>query len=298
MKYCIVGFGNIGHKRFNILSDKCLVTVDPDPKTGAHFTDFKNIPLESFKNVILAVPQQLKFEMLEYFLSQGKNCLVEKPLIITSKQGQLLKKLALKNKVIWYTSYNHRFEPNIKSLKKLIDDNFLGEFYHGRFVYSFGNIKDRIGTWRETEYGVLEEIIPHVFDFIFLFFSYKGTDFMPWISRKIESRIYDHFVFSTKDKKIVIEISAVTWKNVFSIDLFGSKGSLHMKGLNKWGGSELIQRKRILPSGIPQETKLTTGGKDHTWEDDIKYFESLIIQQSLPDKFDLEMSMAINSLKI
>lgn len=275
MKYLIVGFGNIGHKRKAVLGKKCIGTVDPNPQVNPDYKNYKDVPLETFDTVILSVPQQDKYEQVQYFLGHGKNVLVEKPLIISRNQGKQLQKLAKKNKVIWYTSYNHRFEPNIAKAKRLLDENYVGKLYHARLVYSFGNIKERAGTWRETEYGVLEEVAPHPIDFVY-FFGFNPAGFISISARKVESDMFDHWLFATSDKKVTVEISAVTWKNVFSIDVYGGKGSIHINGLRKWNGSELILRRRVLPSGVPKERRLLDVGTDLTWKKDVLYFENMI----------------------
>lgn len=272
------------------------LTATVDPKTEADYKDSKDVPLNSFDSAVLTVPQQVKYELTEYFLSKGKNVLVEKPLILTPKQIKNLQKLAKKNKVIWHTSYNHRFEPNVIKFERLVKSDFLGKIYHGRFVYSFGNINERLGTWRETEFGVLEEIAPHLIDILISLFGYKGKDFVSLISQKNESKIFDHFTFLTSDKKMLIQTSSVTWKYQFLLEVFGSKGSLHLEGLRKWGGSKLIKRTRVLPSGAPKEEIITDSGKDLTWEKDFKYFEKQIKENKSSLKSDREMSLALANI--
>lgn len=296
MRYLIVGFGNIGHKRKNILGRKCVATVDSLLKINATYKNIKDVPLNIFDAAVLTIPQQYKYEFTKYFLNHGKHVLVEKPLIITDSQGKKLLKIATKNKVIWYTSYNHRFEPNIIKIKHILQKNLIGKLYHARLVYSFGNIKERIGTWRETKFGVLEEIAPHVIDFAKLFFNYQGKDFELLIARKVESKIFDHWVFSTKDKKILFETSSVTWKNIFSIDIYGEKGSVHMNSLCKWGKSELIIRKRVLPSGIPLEKITSTKGPDISWKKDFLYFEKMIKENKCSVDNDLQISKALKNM--
>lgn len=293
MRYIIVGFGNIGHKRAAVLEKKLVATVDPKIELKADYKDSKDVPLGIFDTAVLTIPQELKYGLTKYFLSKGKNVLIEKPLIITPKQGKILKSFSKKTEAVWNTSYNHRFEPNIIRFKKLVQSGFLGKIYHGRLVYSFGNIKERIGTWRETKFGILEEIAPHLIDFATNILGYKGNDFIPLIAQKNEAKVFDHFTFLTSDKKIVLETSSVTWKYKFLLEVFGSNGSLHLDGLRKWGGSTLIKRTRILPSGAPKEKIFTDSGKDVTWEKDFKYFEKQVKENKSSLKNDLEMSLAL-----
>src|SRR3989344_3714087 len=296
MKYIIIGYGNIGHKREAILGKSCVATVDTNPNVFPTYKNIKDIPLEIFDAAILTVPQQNKFEIAEFFLAHGKHVLIEKPLIMTFEQGKKLSALARKNKAVWYTSYNHRFEPNIAKIKNFLDRNMIGNIYHSRFVYSFGNIKEMLGTWRETEFGVLEEIVPHQIDFAFNFFGYRGDDFQTLIARKVESKIFDHWMVATTDRRLIIECGAVTWKNVFTIEIYGEKGSIHMNGLRKWGGSELVIRKRILPSGVPKEKKLFNSGPDVTWKQDFSYFNKLVNKKTTTLENDLQVRIALEKL--
>ena len=64
-------------------------------------------------------------------------------------------------------------------------------------------------------------------------------------------------------------------KNDLDCEIIGSKGSLKMSSLCKWGPSVLSLQKRVLPSGRPKEKKITIK-KDPTWALEQKYFENLI----------------------
>lgn len=293
MRYLIVGFGNIGKKRAFSLGRKFSVSFDPNSSAKADYQSLEDIPKDIYDTAVLTVPQQFKFELTKHFLHLSKNVLNEKPFILTKSQQNEISEISKKNKVTYFTSYNHRFEPNIKKITKLISARKLGKFYFGRMIYSFGNIKERIGTWRETEFGVLEEIAPHLIDLAMSWFGYQGKDFQTFVSNKTESNIFDHWVFGTNDGKIIFETSALSWKNLFSVDLYFEKGSLHINGLRKWGQSEFTQRKRIIPSGIPREKIYEDKGRDLTWKEDFDYFEKIVKLKQNSGQSDLQMSRAL-----
>lgn len=298
MRYLIAGFGNIGKKRAKSLGRKFSVSFDPNPLAKADYQKLDNIPPEAYDAAVLTVPQKFKFDLTKHFLSSGKHVLNEKPFITTQKQLTQLRSIAKKNNVIFFTSYNHRFEPNIKRMKNKILSGKLGKFYYGRMIYSFGNIKERIGTWRETEFGVLEEIAPHLLDLAINLFGYKGDQFKNIISAKIESSIFDHWVFSTTDGKIIFETSSLSWKNLFSIDLYFEKGSLHINGLRKWVGSRFIIRQRIFPAGIPKELAYLDKGIDSSWNKDFSFFERMIKAGKTSHEYDLQMSVALANIAL
>ena len=107
LKYIIVGLGNIGAKRKKTLNNKLVATVDVKNK-NADYIDFKDVSLTEFDVAILSIPNCEKFKMMEYFLENGKNIIVEKPLLFeNNEKAEKLKNIAKRNDCIWYTSYNH-----------------------------------------------------------------------------------------------------------------------------------------------------------------------------------------------
>lgn len=299
-KYLIVGFGNIGRKRKDVLGKKVVATLDPNPNAQADFTSLDEIDLKTmakFNCVVITVPRKEKIEAVEYWLKKGKNILVEKPMILTLKQAKKLQVIARKNKVIWYTAYNYRFEPNIVTLKKLISEGVLGKLYTAHMVYGFGNVAQLKDTWRGTGFGALDEVGVHLIDFAQFLFGYKNGDFEALFLSKTEAKTYDHCLLSTKDRKIIIEASWIMWKNVFSMDIYGELGSFHMKGLCKWGESELIIRTRVLPAGIPPEKRyIEKGPPDPTWKEDIKEFEKMVRGKKTSFKTDTQITEILLSI--
>ena len=131
MRYLLVGLGNIGGKRRAVLGDRCVATVDPF-NPAADFRQPDQCPDERYDAAILAVPNDVKVRLMEYFLTRGKHVLVEKPLILDPATGEQLGRLARASGAIWYTSYNFRFEPNVVALKRHLDAGTIGRLYRVR----------------------------------------------------------------------------------------------------------------------------------------------------------------------
>ena len=89
MRYLIVGLGNIGGKRRAVLGDRCVATVDPF-NPAADFRRPEECPLDGYDAAILAVPNDVKLKLMEYFLTRGKHVLVEKPLILEAESADEL----------------------------------------------------------------------------------------------------------------------------------------------------------------------------------------------------------------
>ena len=80
-----------------------------------------------------------------------------------------------------------------------------------------------------------------------------------------ELNCYDYFCFfSNKNPSISCTLSTINWKNFFTLNIIGEKGSINMDGLCKWGPSILKIRKRTFPSGVPFEKVFKIEQKDPT----------------------------------
>ena len=296
MKYVIIGYGNIGKKRYNALGKKCVATVDPFQE-NVTYQNYKNAPFDAFDVAILSVPNSVKIDMLKYLLSNSKHVLVEKPLLFNDEKiADELSDIAKKNNVIWYTSYNHRFEPLVIKLKKVMTEKGIGDFYFGRFVYGNGSVQNIKDTWRDSGYGVLEDLGCHLIDIISYLFPEYTPKYKIDTALSFEAKSRDYCAFSTVDGKIECLCTTLMWKNTFTIDVFGSKGSIHLDGLRKWGESQLIYRKRIFPSGIPKEKIFISSGADDSWVKDIDFFEEMVSLGKSSYENDLYISQSINSL--
>jgi scyllo-inositol 2-dehydrogenase (NADP+) len=276
--YIIIGYGNIGRKRKKTLGKKCIFTVDPY-NNNSDFKNYLDVPLKSFDAAILATPNSSKYEIIKYLLSKGKHVLVEKPFLFktsTTKKIKELNLLSIKNSAIWYTSYNHRFEPLIVKLKELIDGKKIGDIYFSNFTYGNGTSQNSVNSWRDSGYGVLEDLGSHLIDLTHYLFPKFNLKLELNVKKNYELNSLDYCSFLDKKLNFNYQCSFLVWKNSFIIDIYGELGSLHLDGLNKWGPSSLKFRKRVFPSGIPEETIYTFKGKDKTWLSDINYFESRI----------------------
>jgi len=205
--------------------------------------------------------------------------------------------LAQRTGAVWYTSYNHRFEPLVIRLKQILDSGIIGTLYHARLVYGNGTVRNCIDTWRDEGLGVIEDLGCHLIDLTEFLFGYEKSEFVLWVANAHECEAYDHATVATLDRSIVLECALTMWKNIFTVDVFGSAGSVHLDGLCKWGQSDLVVRERVLPSGVPREQRETQTGPDTTWSTDIEEFERRVAAGKTAFLSDLRISDSLASLR-
>ena len=142
--------------------------------------------------------------------------------------------------------------------------------------YGNGTAANLVGTWRDSRYGVLEDMATHLIDLAGFVFGRFGCDFQVWELGSYVMKGIDHCVLATSDGGLVIECSFLSWKNRWRIEVIGERGMLEMDGLTKWGTSELVLWRRKLPSGVPDEHRERVAGPDPTWSADLAHFEERI----------------------
>jgi predicted dehydrogenase len=294
MRYLLVGLGNIGAKRRAVLGDRCVATVDPF-NPAADFRQPGQCPDERYDAAILAVPNDVKVRLMEYFLTRGKHVLVEKPLILDPATGEQLGRLARASGATWYTSYNFRFEPNVVALKRHLDAGAIGRLYRVRMLYGNGSAGNIVGTWRDSPLGILEDMASHLIDLTGFVFGRFGSEFRVWERRRHELKGFDHCLLATSDRSVTIECSFLSWRNRWRIEALGEEGALEMNGLTKWGRSELVILRRRRPSGVPDESREMAHGPDPTWAADIRHFEAMAATGATSAENDLWLSRAVHA---
>jgi len=294
VRVLVIGLGIQGHKRKAIAENDVVATVDP-VFAGADYRRVEEVPLDRFDAACVCVPDDAKIEILKYLLSHGKHVLVEKPLLSPDeRQIKALQDLAWSKKVICYTAYNHRFEPHLVTLQKWLAAGKIGRVYAARFFYGNGTARDvKNSPWRDKGAGVVTDLGSHLLDMTLFLFQNSSFHFKAWKLGRFENLSFDHAVFgSTGTPLIQFEMTLLSWKNTFQADILGELGSLHIEGLCKWGPSILRARKRIFPSGKPEEESETIVSADPTWLAEYGHFKALCEN----GRTDLSNDLYINAM--
>lgn len=276
MRVAVVGLGVQGRKRRAIAGNQVVAVVDP-VADGADFQRIEEVPLTAYDAACVCVPDQEKFAILRHLLANGKHALVEKPLLGTADEIRDLIALGRANKATCYTAYNHRFEPHLANVKAILETESLGRIYLARFFYGNGTARDvRNSPWRDKGLGVFSDLGSHMLDMAHFLFGPHAETGELWSADRFENKAPDHVLFGYRGQRVLeMEATLLSWRNSFGLDLFGELGSAHIDCLCKWGPSTLTVRKRVLPSGRPEETVAVLPQGDPTWQLEYDYFIEL-----------------------
>ena len=279
MRVIVVGLGVQGNKRKHFSGNDFIASVDP-LNINANYRTIEEVPLNEYDAVLACIPDEPKYEIVKYCLENNKHVLVEKPLwAIDDQQIIELEQLAIKNKVLCYTAYNHRFEPHFIKMRDLIVSGKLGQIYSCRMFYGNGTARlVRESNWRDQGDGVLPDLGSHLLDTCRFWFGNNLDSFSLASYSRFENQAPDHAVVQSENSlpRINLEMTLCMWKNHFTCDILAEKGTAHIESLCKWGPSIFTHRTRILPSGRPNENIETIVKSDPTWEAEYKYFKEQI----------------------
>ena len=164
--------------------------------------------------------------------------------------------------------------------------------------YGNGTAMDvKNSPWRDTGLGALSDLGSHMLDLSLWFFGNAPREFKLWAGNRFENKAYDHILFGAAGNPMLeFEGTMVSWRNTFTLDIFGEHGSVHVFCLCKWGPSTFTLRKRVRPSGRPEEQVETIEMKDPTWALEYDHFKKLCATGASNLDNDLWIKSALEDL--
>lgn len=299
MRVIVVGLGIQGRKRQAIAGGDVVATVDP-VVTGAAYRRVEDVPAGDYDAALVCTPDAAKIALLTYLIDRGKHVLVEKPLLADDDATlRELERLVRARGAVCYTAYNHRFEPHLVSMKRLLDDGSLGRIYQVSMFYGNGTARDvRNSPWRDQGLGVIPDLASHMLDLCLFYFGPPDGAAQPWNCARFENTAFDYFAlgFPESRPRLMLQGTLLSWRNTFSLDVFAENGSAHVFGLCKWGPSSLVVRRRVLPSGKPPEEVHTLEQSDPTWAIEYAHFRALCASGGTNIDNDIWINGVLNSV--
>lgn len=168
MRVGIIGTGSMGKNHLRVVDaidnmelvaamDKSSETLKdifglyPNIKT---YSDYKGIK-DSVDAVMVSTPTIFHYEIAKYFLENGKNVIIEKPIAETVKQAEGLTELADKKGLVLAVGHLERFNPAVEYVEKLVKEPLFIEI-------------QRLGSFspRSLDIDVIMDLMIHDLDIV------------------------------------------------------------------------------------------------------------------------------------
>lgn len=186
---------------------------------------------ENIELVIVNTPNATHFDYTKKALLAGKHVIVEKPFVITSAEGTELIELAAKQQKKISVYHNRRYDSDAKLLKKVVDEELLGEIGEAELHYDRFKKELSPKVHKETPgpgAGILYDLGPHLIcEALDLFGKPEAIFADDAIIRPI-SKVDDYFeiLLYYPGKRVRLKANNQVREALPAFVLHGSKGSL------------------------------------------------------------------------
>lgn len=303
MRIALIGCGFIGQKRAKAIPPKGRIIICADPVEeraealahtipGAQATkDWQTaVQRADVDLVIVSATHNVLAKITLAATEAGKHVLVEKPAALRAEELDPVIASAEKNRVMVKVGFNHRYHPALLKAKEIADSGSIGSLMFVRGRYGHGG---RIGYEREWRAnpemaggGELIDQGMHLIDlsrwFLGDFTEVQGVALTYFWDMKVDDNAFA--LLQTASHQVAwLHASWTEWKNLFSFEIFGQTGKLHVEGLGGSYGTERLCWYQMLPQmGPPETTIWEYPFPDDSFRREVEDFLLAIEQKRMP----------------
>ncbi|MEK0451201.1 MAG: hypothetical protein RL088_3469 [Verrucomicrobiota bacterium] len=301
-KIAIIGCGLVGRKRAAALAGGSLVMACDIEESRASslaalvpgcraVTDPAEVFASDADVVVVATLNNALTPLSLAAVKAGKHVLVEKPAARTSSELESLRVAAEASGVRVRVGYNHRFHPALRKARELVDGGALGPLMFLRGRYGHGGRTGYDREWRANPAlaggGELIDQGVHLIDlaswFLGDFDRIEGHAVTSFWDMPVDDNAFIS-LRTAAGRTAWLHASCTEWKNLFSFEIYGRTGKLHVEGLGGSYGVERLTYYRMLPQmGPPETTVWDFPGVDDSWEREMAAFLEDIRQNREPE---------------
>ncbi len=186
---------------------------------------------------IITAPTPDHYSVAKATIEAGVNTIVDKPFVTTVSQGEELIALAKSKGVLLSVYHNRRWDNDILTVKKLLDEGRLGDPY--LFISRLDRFRPQVFSdrWREQAQagsGVLFDIGSHLIDQALLLFGAATLLKSDLAIQREQGKVEDYFNLTLGFGKVRATLSASCFVQgeYNRLEIHGSKGSYFKKGLD------------------------------------------------------------------
>ena len=300
-RVAIIGCGLVGEKRLKLLAPgtvtvACDLNLERAQKLaaltpGCEATDSVEQTVASAKVdcVMIATLNAALAPIAKQVLAAGKHVLAEKPGAISVREMEELETISKQTGALYRIGYNHRFHPAFLKAREIFESGVLGSMMFVRGRYGQGG---RIGydkEWRADPKlsggGELIDQGVHLIDLAGTFLG-EFTQVDGHVATYFWNMPVDDNAFlslrNAEGKTAWLHASCTEWKNMFSLEIYGRDGKLHMEGLGRSYGVEKLTYYKMLPQMGPPETSVWEfPGEDDSWKIEMQeFFEDIRLKRT------------------
>jgi predicted dehydrogenase len=297
MRVAIVGCGLIGQKRAKSLGrcGKLVAVADVQPERARQLAaqypgceataDWQAcVSRSDVDAVVVSTVNDSLAPVTLAAVRHGKHVLVEKPAARNPEELRPVVEAAREAGVVVKVGFNHRFHPALQKAHALVNAGAVGPLLFIRGRYGHGGRPGYDREWRADPAiaggGELLDQGVHLID-LSRWFLGDFTDVSGHVTTSFwKMPVEDNGFLSLRterDQTAWLHASCTEWKNLFSLEIYGRDGKLHIDGLGGSYGVERLAYYRMLPQmGPPETTMWEYPGEDVSWKAEFEQFHTCV----------------------
>lgn len=239
-------------------------------------TDWRNLVNDpSLDIIVVSTPNAYLAPIAIAALESGKHVMVEKPPGRNLAEARRIARAArASGGKLLKVGFNHRYHPALARAYQLLEAGAIGEPFNARARYGHGGRPGYEKEWRGNPElaggGELTDQGIHLADLINWMIGMPERAFCLlqtaiWPIAPLEDNAFALLNFAG-GRVASFHTSWTQWKNLFSLEIFGTEGALCVEGLGgSYGSQRLVHHRRKPEGGAPDLIEESFDGPDHSW---------------------------------
>lgn len=303
VRFAIIGCGRVGQKRQACLADQPLsVACDVNLElardlvrkagSGRAVQDFREaVAAPDVDAVIVSTLNASLPEITLAAVRAGKDVLVEKPAALRAAQlDPIMAEATARGRTV-RVGFNHRYHPALRKAREIIDSGELGPLMFVRGRYGHGGRVGYDKEWRADPAlsggGELIDQGVHLIDlarwFLGEFERIEGHAATFFWNMPVDDNAFLS-LRTASGQTAWLHASCTEWKNLFSFEIYGRNGKLHVEGLGGSYGAERLHHYKMQPEmGPPDTATFEFQAGDDSWQTEFHAFLEDIRTRRAPD---------------
>jgi len=270
----IIGCGKLGQKRAKALAGVNLVVCADvmyeraqslaAQTPGAEATRFWEDAVQhaDVNVVVVSTTNDALAKVAIAAIEAGKHVLVEKPAARSvAELDKVIEATKKAERLHVRVGFNLPYHPALDRAYNIHQFGDLGKVMYIRGSYGHGGRVGYEKEWRADPAlsggGVLIDLGVHLIDlsrwFLGDFYRVKGSTHSYFWDMPVEDNAFLQ-MWTTTGQVAQLHVSCTEWKNLFSLEIFGEAGKLHIEGLGGSYGVERLTHYKMSPVMGPPET--------------------------------------------
>jgi predicted dehydrogenase len=227
--------------------------------------------------VIICTPNALLVPIGVAALRSGRHVLIEKPMGRNATEGRALVGEARRAGTVLKVGFRHRYRESLIQAREMVRAGSIGRLIQLRARYGYGARPEHEKEWRaDAELaggGALLDEGVHVVD---LFHWFAGPaqraqaelQTAVWDLGRLEDNAFAMLRFAAG---VVgqFHVGTTEWKNLFSFEVRGDAGGIHVEGLGgSYGPESLVLTRRARPDADTVVERADFADSDASWADE------------------------------